>query len=221
MRPGSGLSLSRVFSVMKGNLYIISAPSGAGKTSLVKAVLETIAGLNFSVSHTTRPIRPGEVDGRDYHFVDMASFQAMIDNGELMEHAKVFDNYYGTAYASVEVQLDRGEDVILDIDWQGARQVRSVFDHTIGVFILPPSRDTLRERLRGRGQDSDTVIERRMQGAINESSHYSEYDYLIINDVFKEAVSDLGAIIRSQHLRRRAQEHRHADLLTRLLAEID
>jgi guanylate kinase len=204
---------------MKGNLYIISAPSGAGKTSLVKALLETTAGLSFSVSHTTRSMRPGEVNGRDYHFVDMTSFQAMIDNGEFMEHARVFDNYYGTAYASVEAQLDRGEDVILDIDWQGARQVRSVFDHAIGIFILPPSRDALRERLRGRGQDSDAVIERRMQDAVSESSHYSEYNYLIINNIFKEAVSDLGAIIRARRLLRQAQEDRHADLLARLLAK--
>lgn len=219
MRPGTGLSLSRAFSVMKGNLYIISAPSGAGKTSLVKALLETTAGLSFSVSHTTRSMRPGEVNGRDYHFVDMTSFQAMIDNGEFMEHARVFDNYYGTAYASVEAQLDRGEDVILDIDWQGARQVRSVFDHAIGIFILPPSRDALRERLRGRGQDSDAVIERRMQDAVSESSHYSEYNYLIINNIFKEAVSDLGAIIRARRLLRQAQADRHADLLARLLAK--
>jgi guanylate kinase len=204
---------------MKGNLYIISAPSGAGKTSLVKALLETTAGLSFSVSHTTRSMRPGEVNGRDYHFVDMTSFQAMIDNGEFMEHARVFDNYYGTAYASVEAQLDRGEDVILDIDWQGARQVRSVFDHAIGIFILPPSRDALRERLRGRGQDSDAVIERRMQDAVSESSHYSEYNYLIINNIFKEAVSDLGAIIRARRLLRQAQADRHADLLARLLAK--
>ena len=204
---------------MKGNLYIISAPSGAGKTSLVKALLETTAGLSFSVSHTTRPMRPGEVNGRDYHFVDMTSFQAMIDNGEFMEHARVFDNYYGTAYASVEAQLDRGEDVILDIDWQGARQVRSVFDHAIGIFILPPSRDALRERLRGRGQDSDAVIERRMQDAVNESSHYSEYNYVIINNILKEAVSDLGAIIRARRLLRQAQADRHADLLARLLAK--
>jgi guanylate kinase len=204
---------------MKGNLYIISAPSGAGKTSLVKALLETTAGLSFSVSHTTRPKRPGEVAGRHYHFVDMTSFQAMIDNGEFMEHARVFDNYYGTAYASVEAQLDRGEDVILDIDWQGARQVRSVFNHAIGIFILPPSRDALRERLRGRGQDSETVIARRMQDAVNESSHYSEYDYLIINNDFEEAVSDLGAIIRARRLRRQAQADRHADLLARLLAK--
>ena len=219
MRPGTGLSLTRACSVMKGNLYIISAPSGAGKTSLVKALLETTAGLSFSVSHTTRPKRPGEVDGRDYHFVDMKAFQAMIDNGEFMEHARVFDNYYGTAYASVEAQLDRGEDVLLDIDWQGARQVRSVFDHAIGIFILPPSRDALHERLRGRGQDSETVIARRMQDAVNESAHYSEYDYLIINNVFEEAVSDLGAIIRARRLLRQAQADRHADLLGRLLAK--
>ena len=204
---------------MKGNLYIISAPSGAGKTSLVKVLLETTASLSFSVSHTTRPMRPGEANGRDYHFVDTKSFQAMIDRHEFMDHATVFDNYYGTAYASVEAQLDRGEDVILDIDWQGARQVRTVFDQAIGIFILPPSRDALRERLRGRGQDSDTIIQRRMQDAVNESSHYSEYDYLIINDVFAEAVSDLAAIIRARRLRRQAQADRHADLLTRLLAK--
>lgn len=204
---------------MKGNLYIISAPSGAGKTSLVKAVLETTAGLKFSVSHTTRPMRPGEANGRDYHFVDTTAFQSMIEQGKFMEHAKVFDNYYGTAYASVEAQLDRGDDVILDIDWQGARQVRSAFDRAIGIFILPPSKDALRERLRGRGQDSGAVIDRRMRDAINESSHYSEYDYLIINDVFEEAASDLAAIIRAERLRLEAQAGRHAALLARLLAK--
>lgn len=203
---------------MRGNLFILSAPSGAGKTSLARALLENTSALDFSVSHTTRSARPGEEDGRDYHFVTVEQFEAMLKAGDFIEHAKVFDNYYGTARSSVETQLANGIDVILDIDWQGAQQVRSVVAETTSIFILPPSREALRERLGSRGQDADDVIARRMQDAASESAHYTEYDYLIINDVFDEALMDLGSIIRAMRLRRGQQGPRHAELLDQLLA---
>lgn len=203
---------------MRGNLFILSAPSGAGKTSLARALLENTSALDFSVSHTTRSARPGEEDGRDYHFVTVEQFEAMLKAGDFIEHAKVFDNYYGTARSSVETQLANGIDVILDIDWQGAQQVRSVVAETTSIFILPPSREALRERLGSRGQDADDVIARRMRDAASESAHYTEYDYLIINDVFDEALMDLGSIIRAMRLRRGQQGQRHAELLDQLLA---
>lgn len=203
---------------MRGNLFILSAPSGAGKTSLARALLANTSALDFSVSHTTRSARPGEEDGRDYHFVTVEQFEAMLKAGDFVEHAKVFDNYYGTARSSVETQLANGIDVILDIDWQGAQQVRSVVAETTSIFILPPSREALRERLGSRGQDADDVIARRMRDAASESAHYTEYDYLIINDVFDEALMDLGSIIRAMRLRRGQQGQRHAELLDQLLA---
>ncbi len=204
-----------------GNLFIVSAPSGAGKTSLVRALMERMDGIAFSVSHTTRPPRPGEVDGRDYHFVDRARFEAMIADGAFVEHARVFDNYYGTARASVEEQRATGLDVVLDIDWQGARQVREAWPDAIDIFILPPSRDALEERLRGRGQDSDEVIARRMRDAVSEARHYDEYQYLIINDEFDTALDELRAIFLAQRLKRQPQALRHRGLLQRLLAESD
>lgn len=203
---------------MRGNLFILSAPSGAGKTSLARALLENTSALDFSVSHTTRSARPGEEDGRDYHFVTVEQFEAMLKAGDFIEHAKVFDNYYGTARSSVETQLANGIDVILDIDWQGAQQVRSIVAETTSIFILPPSREALRERLGSRGQDADDIIARRMRDAASESAHYTEYDYLIINDVFDEALMDLGSIIRAMRLRRGQQGQRHAELLDQLLA---
>lgn len=203
---------------MRGNLFILSAPSGAGKTSLARALLENTSALDFSVSHTTRSARPGEEDGRDYHFVTVEQFEAMLKAGDFIEHAKVFDNYYGTARSSVETQLANGIDVILDIDWQGAQQVRSVVAETTSIFILPPSREALRERLGSRGQDAGDIIARRMRDAASESAHYTEYDYLIINDVFDEALMDLGSIIRAMRLRRGQQGQRHAELLDQLLA---
>jgi len=203
---------------MRGNLFILSAPSGAGKTSLARALLANTSALDFSVSHTTRSARPGEEDGRDYHFVTVEQFEAMLKAGDFVEHAKVFDNYYGTARSSVETQLANGIDVILDIDWQGAQQVRSVVAETTSIFILPPSREALRERLGSRGQDADDIIARRMRDAASESAHYTEYDYLIINDVFDEALMDLGSIIRAMRLRRGQQGQRHAELLDQLLA---
>ncbi|MGB5440160.1 MAG: guanylate kinase [Gammaproteobacteria bacterium] len=202
-----------------GTLYIISAPSGAGKSSLLRKLLENSGDdMVLSISHTTRKPRPGEVDGKDYHFVDKQSFEAMVERGEFLEDAQVFDNFYGTAQKSVELQLAKGQDVILEIDWQGARQVRHLIADAVGIFILPPSRAALEQRLKQRGQDEDAVIERRMRDAVSEMSHYSEFDYLVINDVFQQACDDLAAVIRGCRLRIAAQEQRHAALLTSLLA---
>ncbi|HHO69201.1 MAG TPA: guanylate kinase, partial [Gammaproteobacteria bacterium] len=199
-------------------LYIVSAPSGAGKTSLVKALLERMDGIRVSVSHTTRPPRPGEQDGVDYHFVDKAGFQRLVEAGDFLEHAQVFDNFYGTSRSAVQAQLDAGDDVILEIDWQGARQVRRQFPDAVGVFILPPSLEALRERLTGRGQDPDEVIERRMRDAVSEMAHYDEYDYLVFNDDFEVALADLQALFRADRLRLARQAARHADRLAGLLA---
>ena len=202
-----------------GTLYIISAPSGAGKSSLLRSVLENSGGdAMLSVSHTTRSPRQGEIDGKDYHFVDSEVFQAMVGRGEFLEDARVFDNFYGTSQKAVEDQLAVGLDVILEIDWQGARQVRRLVPGAVGIFILPPSREALEARLKGRGQDNDTVIERRMRDAVSEMTHYSEYDYLVINDVFQVACDELAAIIKGNRLRIEGQQHRHAALLSALLA---
>jgi guanylate kinase len=202
----------------RGTLYIISAPSGAGKTSLVSALLnKTGDGLALSVSHTTRRPRPGEVDGRDYHFVDNAAFGDMIDAGVFLEHAQVFDNCYGTSRLSVEQQLSAGQDVILEIDWQGARQVRKALPEAVGIFILPPSREALEARLRGRGQDDDAVIARRMRDAVSEMTHYAEYDYLVVNDDFELALDDLATLMRCRRLRLPQQAQRLAGLLAALL----
>jgi len=200
-----------------GTLYIISAPSGAGKTSLVKALLEKLAGVTVSVSHTTRPARPGEQDGADYHFVEKADFERLVAAGEFLEHAQVFDNYYGTHRATVLERLESGEDVILEIDWQGARQVYEAFSQAVRVFILPPSQEALRQRLTGRGQDSVEVIDRRMADAVSEMSHYEEFDYLVFNDDFDTALSDLIALFRARRLRSEAQQQRYASELRALL----
>jgi guanylate kinase len=198
-------------------LYVVSAPSGAGKTSLVRALLDSRGDdLVLSVSHTTRAPRPGEADGRDYHFVDAETFRRMIGEGAFLEHARVFDNYYGTARQGIEAQLAQGRDVILEIDWQGARQVRQALPESVGIFILPPSLEALRERLCARGQDDEAVIARRMQDAENEMSHYGEYDYLVINEAFSTAQDELAAIIRCRRLRLAGQQRRHADLLASL-----
>ncbi len=203
----------------QGTLYIISAPSGAGKSSLLRALLDASGDeLALSVSHTTRAPRPGEVNGRDYHFIDTGTFRDMIAGGDFLEHAEVFDNFYGTSKAGVQAQLAAGQDVILEIDWQGARQVRKLMPQCIGIFILPPSREALRERLQNRGQDDATVIERRMRDAISEMSHYDEYDYLIINDDFQVARDELTAIVLSRRLRLPVQVGRQAGLLAGLLA---
>lgn len=202
---------------MNGRLFIVSAPSGAGKTSLLKALVESMEGLNVAVSHTTRQQRPGEIDGQHYHFVDAARFTAMVLAGEFLEYAEVFGNRYGTARASVEGPLSEGRDVILEIDWQGARQVREVFNICTSIFILPPSRAALDSRLRGRGQDDDSVIEKRMAAAVSEASHYREYDYLVINDDFERALTDLCAIIAAERLRIGRQAARNRAMIDELL----
>lgn len=200
-----------------GTLYIISAPSGAGKTSLVKALLESDPGIQVSISHTTRPKRPGEVDGVNYHFVDRERFVEMAGAGAFLEHAEVFGNYYGTSEQWVDETLARGIDVILEIDWQGAQQVRKL-KPCISIFITPPSREELRRRLTSRGQDAADVIERRMSEAASEASHYCEYDYLVINDDFQQALADLQAIVRARRLLTQHQQQRHAELLRDLLS---
>jgi guanylate kinase len=203
----------------QGTLYIISAPSGAGKSSLLRALLEDAGeAVALSVSHTTRAPRPGEVDGKDYHFVDTDTFRDMIERDGFLEHARVFDNFYGTSKGSVQAQLAAGRDVILEIDWQGARQVRRLMPECVGIFILPPSREALRERLQHRGQDDAAVIERRMRDAVSEMSHYDEYDYLIINDDFDLARDELAALLRCRRLSLSAQAGRQAALLAELLA---
>jgi len=204
---------------MQGTLYIISAPSGAGKTSLVREVLTTVPGISLSVSHTTRPMRPGEQDGVHYHFVGLAEFQAMIAVGAFLEYAQVFDNYYGTSKAGVTAQLQRGQDVILEIDWQGAQQMRRLFPDVVAIFILPPSRDVLESRLRARGQDSETVIARRLREVRTEISHCNEYDYLLVNEDFGRALADLQSIVRAHKLGQRAQGKALNSLLESLLAE--
>lgn len=201
-----------------GTLFTISAPSGAGKTSLVKALVEASPELQVSVSHTTRGQRPGEVNGVNYHFVSIAEFQQMLSENAFLEHARVFDNYYGTSAQWVQDTLARGVDVILEIDWQGAEQVAKAHAGTVAISILPPSTKALRERLTGRGQDDPTIIERRMAEAQQEMSHYSAADYLVINDDFATALADLQTIIHSQHLRRSQQELRYQALIGELLS---
>jgi guanylate kinase len=202
-----------------GTLYIISAPSGAGKSSLLRALLEgKQESVQLSVSHTTRAPRPGEVDGRDYHFIDVAGFQAMVQDAAFFEYAQVFDNYYGTSRQSVLDQLQAGNDVILEIDWQGARLIREQLPEAVSIFILPPSRDALQQRLQDRGQDDDAIIARRMRDAISEMSHFDEYDYLVINDDFDAARDELASILLSRRLRLPVQRQRQAALLAALLA---
>jgi len=203
---------------MIGTLYIISAPSGAGKTSLVKALVSAMTGIMVSVSHTTRAARPGEQDGVHYHFVGETEFTRLLHEGVFLEHARVFDNHYGTSQHWVTDRLNEGVDVILEIDWQGAEQVRGVMPQSVGIFILPPSRAALEQRLRGRGQDGDEVIERRLRDAVGEIAHYGDYDYIVVNDDFDTAVADLAAIMRGQRLRKVPQEGRLAGLLGELLA---
>ncbi|VAW77208.1 Guanylate kinase [hydrothermal vent metagenome] len=205
----------------QGTLYIISAPSGAGKTSMVKALLERLTDVVVSVSNTTREPRPGEQDGVDYHFTEKAEFERLVETGEFLEYAQVFDNYYGTQRATVEAELEADRDVILEIDWQGARQVASAAPEAVKVFILPPSAAALRERLAARGQDSDEIIERRMRDAISEMSHYAEYQYLIFNDDFDAAVDELRAVFVSRRLRLETQGPRNASVLAGLLESSD
>lgn len=204
-----------------GTLYIISAASGAGKTTLVSAVLEQLDDLEVSVSHTTRAPREGEVDGVNYHFVDKDTFEAMVEDSEFIEYATVFGNMYGTSRQHIQEQLLKGKDVILEIDWQGARQIRQLMPDCRSVFIVPPSREALRQRLTSRGTDDEEIIARRMLEAISEMSHYVEFDYLIINDDFDEARDNLVAIIRGNRMLHVQQQQKHADLLARLLSSAE
>jgi len=200
-----------------GQLYIVSAPSGAGKTSLVKALLKAVSGVEVSVSHTTRVKRDGETPGVDYHFSDNEAFEALVSANGFLEHATVFGNSYGTSKASVEKQLASGIDVILEIDWQGAQQVRELMPASCSIFILPPSKQALKERLKGRGQDSDAIIADRMCMAVDEMKHYSEYDFLVINNDFDEALAELLSIINSQRLQMGRRQQSHCDLINQLL----
>ena len=201
----------------RGSLFIVSAPSGAGKTSLVKALLEAMDGITVSVSHTTRAPRPGEENGVHYHFVEVKTFQDMLAKGQFLEHAQVFDNFYGTSKTALEQTLSQGLDVILEIDWQGARQVRQQFPDALGIFVLPPSKHTLQERLTSRGQDDAAIIARRMRDAVNEISHYAEFDYLVVNDDFSLALSELRAIVTASRLRLPRQRAVYQTLLLDLL----
>lgn len=204
-----------------GNLFILAAPSGAGKSSLIKALMEKYGKsaanpMQVSVSHTTRAPRPGEVNGQHYHFVDKAEFEALIEQGAFFEWAEVFGNYYGTSRITIEETLHKGIDVFLDIDWQGARQVKAALPDTCGIFILPPSLNVLNERLNNRGQDSQEVIAGRMSKAVDEMSHYNEFDHLIINDDFDTALSELHGIVTAQRVRTVKQSMRHSSLIAEL-----
>jgi len=202
---------------MTGNLYIVAAPSGAGKTTLVRRLLERQPEVRLSISCTTRAPRPGEQNGREYHFVDAASFRAMIDRHEFLEWAEVHGNFYGTPKKWIADQLAAGVDVLLEIDWQGAQQVRAQFPRAIGVFILPPSMEELARRLTGRGSDGGEVIARRLAAAQAEMRHAGEFDYVIINDRLDEATEELQAVVRASRLNLAAQRARHAALFSRLI----
>lgn len=199
------------------NLFIVAAPSGCGKTSLVKALIEKTENLCVSVSHTTRDARPGEVHGKNYFFVSQQEFDQINKDNGFIESAQVFDNYYGSAKQTVKDLLATGVDVILEIDWQGARQVKQTFVDAIGIFILPPSEAALRERLTDRGQDDKTIVDRRMQDAVSEMQHYNEFDFLVINDNFEVALADLSQIIYAQRLQLSEQVLRHQSLLNSLI----
>lgn len=204
-----------------GTLFVISAPSGAGKTSLVSEMLKADQNLGVSVSHTTRPMREGEQDGVNYHFVSRESFESLIAKSDFLEHADVFGNYYGTSHAWVQETLATGQDVILEIDWQGAAQVRRLMPECMSIFIVPPSADALAERLSGRGTDAPDVISRRLAEAAEECQHAAEFDYLVVNDKFDVALADLLAIVRSQRLRIIVQQSRHAGLLSSLSGYVE
>ena len=201
-----------------GTLFIVSAPSGAGKTSLLKALVDLVPRVAVSVSHTTRAMRPGERNGLDYHFVDRGRFVQMAAEGAFLEHAEVFGNLYGTSETGIQEQLKKGQDVILEIDWQGGRQVRKRFPDAQSIFILPPTPEALRERLMARGQDSEETIARRMRKAVSEMSHCTEFDYLVINEHFETALDELRCILSASRLRRPVQARRLAEKLEALLA---
>ena len=182
----------------RGRLFVVAAPSGAGKTSLVRALMKREPSLRFSISYTTRSQRPTETHGRDYFFVSKDEFAAMVGRGEFLEHARVFDNFYGTALGQVEASLASGQDLILEIDWQGAQQIRRALPECRSIFILPPSRQELERRLRGRGTDAEEVIQRRLQDAATDMTHWQEFDYVVVNDDFERALGDLHAIVQGR-----------------------
>lgn len=202
---------------MTGSLYIVSAPSGAGKSSLVKALIEGDPQLRLSVSYTTRPPRPGEEDGVHYHFVTREAFMKMLEQGAFLESAEVYGNYYGTSQRWIEAQVQGGHDVLLEIDWQGAAQVRRILPEAVGIFILPPSLEELERRLRNRGQDSAEVIARRLASAREDMSHALEYDYLVVNEHFDQALADLRAIVRARRLAIKRQQVVLGELLRKLI----
>jgi guanylate kinase len=201
---------------MSGTLFIISSPSGGGKTSLVKALLEAEPQLRLSVSYTTRPPRAGEAEGRDYHFIGLPEFERMLEAGEFLESAEIYGNRYGTSQKWIERERAQHRDVLLEIDWQGAQQVRRLLRQVVSIFVLPPSPQVLEQRLKGRGQDSAEVIARRLAAAREEISHASEYDYVIINDDFHQAALDLRCIVRAERLRTAGQLARHSDAFNRM-----
>ena len=203
---------------MRGTLYIVAAPSGAGKSSIVNATLARDPQISLSISFTSRAMRPGEVNGKHYHFVSATEFERMIAAGDFFEHAWVHGDWKGTARQSVEPQLAAGQDVLLEIDWQGAQLVRQLVPGAVSVFILPPSKQALEERMRKRGQDSEEVIARRLAGAREEMLHYNEFDYVIVNENFDTAVDEMCAIFQASRLRRAAQQVRHGALIEALLA---
>ena len=202
---------------MSGLLFVVSAASGTGKTSLVKALLERVNNLHVSVSHTTRGQRPGELDGVHYHFAQKEAFLELVEQGGFVEYAEVFGNYYGTAQATVKEQLSKGHDVLLEIDWQGAEQVRKLFPESKQIFILPPSQFDLRQRLSNRGTDSVEVIEHRLGCAVEDMQQYSNFDYVIINDDFNKALHDLEAVIIANRLTLSQQANRHQELIMKLM----
>jgi guanylate kinase len=202
----------------RGKLFVIAAPSGAGKTSLVRALMQLRPTLRFSISYTTRKQRPNERHSHDYFFVDKAEFERMVAAGDFLEHARVFDNYYGTSRQQVEQLLDEGQDVLLEIDWQGAQQIRRALPECRSIFVLPPSREALEQRLRGRGTDSDEVIARRLRDSLADLSHWSEFDYIVVNDDFDRATADLQAIVTGQGEQLRRDRPELRELLARLLA---
>jgi len=202
---------------MIGHLYVVAAPSGAGKTTLVRLLFEKDPGIRVSISTTTRAPRPGEEDGREYHFVDVQSFLEMVSRGEFLEWAEVHGNYYGTSKRWIEAQMSAGNDVLLEIDWQGAQQVRKSFPEAVGIFILPPSLEALKQRLSGRGTDSAEIIARRIAAARDEMRHVDEFDYVIINDDLQQALGNLMCVVSASRLQYKTQRQRHAALFATLL----
>ena len=203
----------------RGRLFVIAAPSGAGKTSLVRALMEREAGLRFSISYTTRPRRPTEQPGRDYFFVSRDEFERMVANGEFLEHARVFDNYYGTSRHQVEQALEAGQDLILEIDWQGASQIRAALPECISIFILPPSRPELERRLRGRGTDAEDVIQRRLRDAASDMTHWREFDHVVVNDDFAVALGQLQDVVAGRGEATRRDRPGLAELAAALTGE--